>query len=234
MKEVKLEQKRGDTGESRDADAEAPGGGAVARAGQRRDALLEAATELFLSHGFAATSLDMVIARAGGSRRAIYEHFGNKKGLFVAVIEAQLSRVMAQLRPLELAGDDMHADLTEVGCALVRTLSEPRSVGGFRLIIAEAERFPDLAARFYAGGPGRAEELVAKYLMRQKQYGITEIKDATRAAQYLLDMIKGDRLIKALLGLSPPLTEMALKSEVSMAVGVFLKSLSVFKDNGKA
>ncbi|EKA58427.1 helix-turn-helix domain-containing protein, partial [Pseudomonas aeruginosa] len=38
------------------------------RGRQRRRAMLDAATQAFLEHGFEGTTLDMVIERAGGSR----------------------------------------------------------------------------------------------------------------------------------------------------------------------
>lgn len=54
---------------------------ATRRGTQRRQAILSAATDLFMEHGFEGTSLDMVIERAGGSRRSIYQYFDNKEGL---------------------------------------------------------------------------------------------------------------------------------------------------------
>ncbi|PXC05033.1 TetR/AcrR family transcriptional regulator, partial [Pseudomonas aeruginosa] len=46
------------------------------RGRQRRRAMLDAATQAFLEHGFEGTTLDMVIERAGGSRGTLYSSFG--------------------------------------------------------------------------------------------------------------------------------------------------------------
>ncbi len=51
------------------------------RGRQRRRAMLDAATQAFLEHGFEGTTLDMVIERAGGSRGTLYSSFGGKEGL---------------------------------------------------------------------------------------------------------------------------------------------------------
>ncbi|TIW33462.1 MAG: helix-turn-helix transcriptional regulator, partial [Mesorhizobium sp.] len=42
----------------------------------RREALLQAAAEIFFEQGYAATSIDAIIERAGGSKRNIYNEFG--------------------------------------------------------------------------------------------------------------------------------------------------------------
>jgi len=52
-----------------------------------QDAVLAAATALFTSKGFANTSVSEICAQAGVSPPTLYYHFGNKDGLFEAVVE---------------------------------------------------------------------------------------------------------------------------------------------------
>ena len=52
--------------------------------------ILDAAQNLFYNLGFDETSLAMIINEAGGSRRSIYNEFGNKHGLLMAVIQRQV------------------------------------------------------------------------------------------------------------------------------------------------
>lgn len=63
------------------------------RGRQRRRAMLDAATQAFLEHGFEGTTLDMVIERAGGSRGTLYSSFGGKEGLFAAVIAHMIEEI---------------------------------------------------------------------------------------------------------------------------------------------
>jgi AcrR family transcriptional regulator len=49
--------------------------------------LIRAGRELFASHGYANVSAEQIVAAAGLTRGALYHHFGDKRGLFVAVIE---------------------------------------------------------------------------------------------------------------------------------------------------
>jgi AcrR family transcriptional regulator len=56
-----------------------------ARADETRLALLRAARELFTENGYAHTSTEQVVERAGVTRGALYHHFDSKQALFEAV-----------------------------------------------------------------------------------------------------------------------------------------------------
>ena len=57
--------------------------------------LLEAARSLFARDGYAATSLDAVVAKCGVTKGAFYHHFSGKEELFRAVFEAEVERGFA-------------------------------------------------------------------------------------------------------------------------------------------
>jgi AcrR family transcriptional regulator len=56
-------------------------------------ALLDAARELFAKDGYAATSLDAVVTRAGVTKGALYHHFAGKRELFEAVFVREQERL---------------------------------------------------------------------------------------------------------------------------------------------
>lgn len=67
----------------------------IAQGNATRAALLSAARELFARDGYAATSIDDIVARAGVTKGAFYHHFGGKEELFLRVFETvkkELSR----------------------------------------------------------------------------------------------------------------------------------------------
>jgi AcrR family transcriptional regulator len=73
---------------------------ATARANEAaatRAALLSAARELFGQQGYAATSVDEIVAAAGVTKGALYHHFGDKADLFRAVYEQVKSEVTEQV-----------------------------------------------------------------------------------------------------------------------------------------
>ena len=75
---------------------------------QKRAAILTAARELFLSDGFDRTSVDAVAARAGVSKRTVYDYFGDKQTLLQAVVDG--------------VGQSL---ITTIGRILDDTLAEP-------------------------------------------------------------------------------------------------------------
>src|SRR5262245_31426714 len=69
-----------------------------------REALVEAAADVFAQRGFHAASLDEIAERAGFTRGAIYSNFGSKEELMIAVLDEFTSR---QLRDFGHAIDDL-------------------------------------------------------------------------------------------------------------------------------
>lgn len=61
-----------------------------------RGRLLEAARSAFTARGYEAASLDVVCARAGCTKGALYHHFGSKAGLLVALVDDHFARRLAE------------------------------------------------------------------------------------------------------------------------------------------
>jgi AcrR family transcriptional regulator len=60
---------------------------------ERRQQLLAVARSVFASRGFESATLEEIAERAGVSRPILYSHFGDKQGLFEAVVGAEIDRV---------------------------------------------------------------------------------------------------------------------------------------------
>ena len=87
------------------ADAEHRGDGRAPRrrrlpAAERRETILDAATEIFARAGYRATKVSDVAARVGVTEPVIFQNFGSKAALFAAVIERAAARVRASLDDL--------------------------------------------------------------------------------------------------------------------------------------
>jgi AcrR family transcriptional regulator len=61
--------------------------------------LLAAGTAEFAEHGFAGARIDRIAERAGANKRLIYMYFGDKDGLFAAVLKAEIAK-LAESVPL--------------------------------------------------------------------------------------------------------------------------------------
>jgi TetR/AcrR family transcriptional regulator, mexJK operon transcriptional repressor len=108
-----------------------------------------------------------------------------------AAITTELTSV---LRSTDVAS---HAELRTVFTHLARRyidgVLQPHVLALRRLIIAEAERFPDLARTYFEQGPARAIEAVAPALQTYIERGLLAADDPRLAAAHLALAIPQDR-----------------------------------------
>jgi AcrR family transcriptional regulator len=86
------------------------------RAAERREALLDAATEVFAQKGYFATRVDDVVARAGISRRTLYDEIGSIETLLTEVYDRAVRIAMTMILERIMAATDpiarIHAGVT--------------------------------------------------------------------------------------------------------------------------
>ena len=118
---------------------------------EKAAAILVGGMQEFLTHGYAATSMDRVANAAGVSKATVYSHFQDKEGLFTALIE-QL--VQGKFRSIfDTDAEALQADpkifLRELANRVLDlAANEPQFLNFMRLIIGESGRFPELARTF--------------------------------------------------------------------------------------
>jgi AcrR family transcriptional regulator len=96
----------------------------VAQGEETKAALLDAARALFGDNGYAATSLEEVVARAGVTKGALYHHFGGKTQLFQAVYEQVKRELSDQVVQVFLLPDPWQA-LTEGSRLMIEAQLDP-------------------------------------------------------------------------------------------------------------
>lgn len=129
------------------------------------DLIRRAALKVFLEHGYANTSIDMILAEAVVSRQTLYRYFKGKEPLFLAVVSGILNDVLAAItdtiREADLErSDDLEADLVQVGHAFIGIMLQPDVLALRRLVIGEAARLPHLAAAWDEHGPGQVRTIL--------------------------------------------------------------------------
>ncbi|MBR1245603.1 TetR/AcrR family transcriptional regulator [Bradyrhizobium sp. AUGA SZCCT0169] len=195
------------------------------RANSRREALLRAAAEVFFEQGYAATSIDAIIERAGGSKRNIYNEFGNKQGLFSAIVKENADRVLSTLVIEQTEGHDLRATLTAFGQHLMGVYMSPTLIGIYRIAVTEANRFPDLVKSFYEQGPGRATSRLAEVLEAANKRGEIRTDDCSRMAGHFVGMIRDNLHLQVVLGLRAAPSDREIQAAVGSAVEVFLNGV---------
>jgi AcrR family transcriptional regulator len=187
---------------------------------ERRTAILRAAADEFFERGYEATSIDAIIERIGGSKRDIYSEFGNKEGLFVALISERAEYALTALG--ESAGLNLREALLEFGRRFITVSASPVMLGVYRATLSEARRFPHLARVFYDRGPGRAESRLAELLEAANQKGEAQIADCTIAASHFIGMFRDNFHLRRLLGLACAPDSKQVEKAVVSAVDIFL------------
>ncbi|MCO8081232.1 TetR/AcrR family transcriptional regulator [Acinetobacter lwoffii] len=92
---------------------------------ETRKKLIKVARRTFAEYGYADTSMDKLTAEAGLTRGALYHHFGDKKGLFAAVVD-QIDSEMASSAQQHLEQpDDLWEGLMLEGRTYIQNALNP-------------------------------------------------------------------------------------------------------------
>lgn len=176
-----------------------------------RERLLQAATEVFLEHGYGA-SVDMLVARAGVARQTFYNHFENKECLFAEAMRSCVSEILV---PLNDYSGDLRKTLQEFARTYRQRVLSPQSIAKFRIITSLAQRFPELTGEDYQLGLGRMLESLGAFLHAAMREGQLRVADPAFAAEMLLSMLAGMERTRMLFGVdSPPQDEAARVEQV--------------------
>jgi AcrR family transcriptional regulator len=190
---------------------------------ERRQALLDAAREVFLERGYASATIDAVVERAGGSKATVYELFENKEGLFAALV-AECAEELAGLikdHPLDGSIED---DLRDFGRHYLEILTRPERIALFRLVIGECGRAPEVGEIFYRTGPEAILRRVADMLRSAASRGQLAISDAEAMAHFLIDSLRGHIHLQVLLNPTRRPTQREIERHVDFVVGNFLRT----------
>ncbi|MGH9289456.1 MAG: TetR/AcrR family transcriptional regulator, partial [Acidimicrobiales bacterium] len=117
-----------------------------------RELLVSTARERFTEHGYAATSIEDIVRRAGVAKGALYHHFSGKDALFRAVYEAVQAEAVSAVMAAALAAQEPWAGVRAGLSAFLDACLEP----AFRRIVV-LESVSVLQHEVWEGGIGDAE-----------------------------------------------------------------------------
>jgi TetR/AcrR family transcriptional regulator, regulator of autoinduction and epiphytic fitness len=152
---------------------------------QKRAAIVEAATGLFLDAGYAGTSLAKVAVAAEVSKATLFKQFPTKAALFDAIVKESWH---VDDDPDPPTGD-LRKGLTAIGRRYVDLLTRPGMAALFRIVIAELPRFPELGEAHFEHGKMPYFDSVRRYLDAEHALGVADLGDTELAATQFLGMI---------------------------------------------
>ncbi len=167
--------------------------------GGSREAIVEAASRLFLERGFGSVSMDELAEAAGLARRTLYNQFTSKEEIF----REMLLRVSGHLEDAFPPGIETQGDVEEVLHLTARMIMElhrrPEYLGFLRMVVADSRQFPWIAEEFAAVMDPLTERL-ARYVAHLTALGVLECHSPTLAAHQFMGILNEFSLWPWMLG----------------------------------
>jgi AcrR family transcriptional regulator len=152
------------------------------KSSRKRQEIIEIAGKIFLELGYGATNMSAIAAALGGSKSTLYNHFASKELLFEAfVVDAGRENADA-LSKIDLREADGETLLVKFGKAYLKLLLSVEVLSINRLVISEAQRFPEAGAIFHENGPKTVKQRFEALFLELKNRGVLNCEDHRRAA----------------------------------------------------
>jgi AcrR family transcriptional regulator len=190
------------------------------RGDEKSEQIRSMAAELFLRRGYDSVSVDEIVRAVGGSKTNVYNHFRNKEGLFVAIVQGLCEDLLASFVTIDVSAFSLEEGLRSLALALLDVLLEDRHLAFQRLIIAETARFPALGRTWFEHGPETSRSIIAQFIEKQQRAGRLRRSNPHQAATLFHDMITFDLLHRAMLGDKPSDDE--IRHRIDTAIDAFL------------
>lgn len=185
--------------------------------------LIAVATVLFLEKGYAGTTIDELAMRLGAAKRTVYSRFADKADLFRMVTTNYAENALGQMPPVVVDERELAEQLHGACRDILGMVLAPDVIRIERMVMAEAERFPEIAPVFEAARLRTMERFHP--ILRRLDPGLTD--EAVRErAKMLCDLVIAPPVRATALNLWPHQTAAALDQFISRRIALFLPAHS--------
>jgi AcrR family transcriptional regulator len=195
----------------------------------RREAILDVASEIFLSEGYASTSMSTIAARLGGSKGTLYNYFKSKEELFEAYVRRHCAIQKHEIMAILTEDGEPREVIAAWALRYLTVVTGDKSLSKWRVISAECQKSPEFGRTFYESGPLLGVKILADALKKWADAGYFKIADPLVAAHQFMSLLNG-RMIKArLLCYMPEPTQDELTVEADNAISTFFRAFGTDK-----
>jgi TetR/AcrR family transcriptional regulator, mexJK operon transcriptional repressor len=173
----------------------------------RETEILTTALGVFLRSGYGASTLDELAAAAQVTKRTLYTYYGDKAGLFAAMV-----RDLAAAVSMDPATD--RDTLETLAARIVRRVHSDELVCLHQLVIGESVRFPELAVILHSSGDARHIARLAEHLRAERG------AESEPLAEPLFSLLLGERHRRRLLGIDPAPSSAQAAAHADAALGL--------------
>ncbi len=201
------------------------------RSTRKHQAIVEAARAVFFKKGYDGTSMEEIAAKASVSKQTVYKHFADKQRLFAEIILATTSEiecVVALVAGTLIETRALKRDLSHLGQQFTALLMDPQLLRLRRLVIANADRMPELGRTWYEQGFERVLATLATCFAGLAKRGLLYAEDPLIAAHHFVGLLLWIPVNHAMFtGSERPYTKAELDRYALAAVNAFLAAYSV-------
>ena len=192
---------------------------------ERRQAIFEAAYAVMAEKGYKGTSMLAVAKAAGASNETLYNWFGNKQGLFAAMIEEN-ARTASQELHATVEGDAAPLKvLVRFGDRLLELLNGEKSITLNRAAAADVSQGGVLGKLLADNGRRKVVPLITQTFAMAQEKGMIRRHDPGEIAEIYVSLLLGDLQIRRVIGVtaapSPEATAMHSQRVVELIVDLF-------------
>ncbi|WP_172384201.1 TetR/AcrR family transcriptional regulator [Streptomyces sp. MNP-20] len=195
------------------------------RSARKRGAIMDAATQVFVDKGYAGTSMDDIAKLAAVSKQTVYKHFADKEKLFAEIVLATTHRADAMIdlvADIPADADRLEENLARLARQFLTALTQPQVLQLRRLIIANADTFPELGAAWYEQGFERVLATLAGTFRHLADAGLLRIDDPLLAAHHFSGLLLWIPVNQAMFHGGPQHTQEELDRYAVAGVTAFL------------
>jgi TetR/AcrR family transcriptional repressor of mexJK operon len=162
------------------------------RSDRKRNLVLAAATELFLDKGYDGTRMEDVATKAEVSKPTVYRFFPDKEALFAEIVRAttgEIDELVSLVVETMGAQTSIESGLVLLARRFLAALMQPRILRLRRLVMANAERFPQVGRGWYQQGFERVLATLAAAFQSLADRNLLLRKDPLLAASHFVGMV---------------------------------------------
>jgi AcrR family transcriptional regulator len=193
-----------------------------ARREARRETILDVAARSFLEHGYAGTTMSGIAAALGGSKGTLWSYFPSKEVLFAAVIDQVTQAFRAQLSLILNPRDGVETALRRFCLEFLRKVASPEAIALHRLVVGEANRFPEMGRIFYERAHRQTQKLLADFLGEAMERGELRRDDPLIAARQLTGLCMYGCHQQLLMAVIDSVSAEAIEGDVERAMTAFM------------
>lgn len=190
---------------------------------ETRSVVTEAASRKFQSMGFAAACVSDIAQDAGISTKTLYRLFPAKTDLFESVVADRIERFSLEVDTSALPVADIAASLEHLLVAYGRLTLDPETIAINKLVVSEADRFPEIATAFYRRAILGTARVIEAWIVAHQRSGEIVIDDVAAAGGMLRGMMTMDPQRAAMLGQRPPPDDREIRSRARSCATLFLR-----------